>query len=162
MAQAFVTLAYKQLIDANASAAFEKGIWQASYQEYLLKSQAYNPEGKFKTFTELKNNDGRANSLHYKSGFAVDGFIETLNKQIPVIKTTLQEPIRFSSYKFEIIESNITNIQEHKVGITYYTGALMFHAVIANSLLLSDINDSDAAARYAHFYGYNAAIIINK
>lgn len=141
MQTAFITLAYKQVFDADHKNAFEQQVWQSSYKEYLLKSQTYNTEGKFKTFTELKRHDGRANSLHYKSGFAVDGFLSTLNKQIPGLQTNLHEPISFSSYQFEVIESDITNIQAHKVAIIYFTGTLVLHEVIGNYLLLSSVNN---------------------
>jgi len=142
MAEAIITLAYKQIIDALATGAFEQQVLNASYQEYLLKSQAYNPGGKFKTFTELKTHDGRANSLHYKSGFAVDGFISTLKKQIPIFQTTLCDPIAFTSYQFEVIESDINNKLLHKVAISYFTPPLILHSVIGNYILLSYKDDS--------------------
>jgi hypothetical protein len=143
MPTARITLAYKQLIDATATGIFEQRVLHASYQEFLLKSQAYNPEKKFSTFSELRANDGRANSLHYKTGFAADGFISTLNNQIPNLKTTLGKSVRFSTYQFEVIESDITNKAKHAVAITYFTGPVLLHAVIGNYLLLS--NDDDCS-----------------
>jgi hypothetical protein len=81
--QAKIKLVYRQVIDEASESGFEKAIFQASYQGFLLKSQTYNLEGKFKTFTKLKANDGRANSLHYKRGFSVVHFIAQLNNKIP-------------------------------------------------------------------------------
>ena len=138
MPSANITLAYKQVIDSTAAGLFEQQVLHASYMEYLLKSQTYNPQGKFKTFTELKAHDGRANSLHYKTGFAADGYISTLNKQIPHLHTTLDQSVAFSTYQFEVIESDITDKSRHKIAITYFTGPLILHAVIGNYLLLSD------------------------
>ena len=76
MNTALVTLSYKQVIDASMHGWFERSVIDSSYEEFLLKSQAYNPEKKFKTFTEMKTNDGRANSLHYKCGFPVIPFVD--------------------------------------------------------------------------------------
>ena len=66
MKSALIKLAFKQVIDSTPVTIFEKNVLNNSYNEFLLKSQAYNPEGRFKTFTEMADADGRANSLHYK------------------------------------------------------------------------------------------------
>jgi hypothetical protein len=137
MPAALIKIAYRQIINAASQNAFEKNILNYSYNEFLLKSQVYNLEGKFKTFTELKANDGRANSLHYKSGFAVGGLIDRLNKKIPFLQDTLGQPVVFDTYKFEVIESDITNRLLHKVSITYITGVLTLFAAIGECLVLA-------------------------
>ena len=137
MLKAFIKLAYRQVINASSQTGFERNVLHFSYEEFKMKSQAYNPEGKFKTFTELKAHDGRANSLHYKSGFAVAGFIESLNKLIPVLTDSLGQKISFSTYKFEVIESDITNKLLHNVAITYYTDSMALYEIIGDSLLLA-------------------------
>lgn len=137
MPKAFIKIAYRQVMDASSQNSFEKNVLQFSYEEFKMKSQAYNPEGKFKTFSELKAHDGRANSLHYKSGFAVVGFIDSLRKQIPNFVDTLGQPVLFNSYKFEVIESDITNKAVHKVAITYYTDTLVLFEIVSDCLLLA-------------------------
>ena len=97
MPKALIKIAYRQIMDASSQNSFEKNVLQFSYEEFKMKSQAYNPEGKFKTFSELKAHDGRANSLHYKSGFGVIGFIDSLNKQVPNLADTLGQNILFNS-----------------------------------------------------------------
>ncbi len=137
MSKAIIKIAYRQIMGASTQNSFEKNVLNFSYEEYKLKSQAYNPEGKFKTFSELKAHDGRANSLHYKSGFAVIGLIDSLNKQIPFIKDSLGQRILFNSYKFEVIESDITNKLLHAVAITYYTDSLALLEIIGDQLLVA-------------------------
>ncbi|MFT3909434.1 MAG: hypothetical protein QM737_08425 [Ferruginibacter sp.] len=137
MSKALIKIAYRQVMDASAQNSFEKNVLQFSYEEFKMKSQVYNPEGKFKTFSELKANDGRANSLHYKSGFAVIGFIDSLNKQIPYLTDTLGQTVLFNSYKFEVIESDITNKLLHKVAITYYSDSLVLFEIIGDCILLA-------------------------
>ena len=46
MSKAKIKMVYRQVIDESCQSAFEKAIFQASYDEFLLKSQAYNGEGK--------------------------------------------------------------------------------------------------------------------
>ncbi len=45
MAKALVKLSYKQVIDAASDGNFERNVFHSTYQEFLLKSQAYNMEG---------------------------------------------------------------------------------------------------------------------
>jgi hypothetical protein len=94
-------------------------------------------EGKFTTFSQMKANDGRANSLHYKTGFSVDGFISTLNKNIPGVKDALEKNIEFESYKFELIESDTTDRSKHKVAIIYFTGIFTLLDNMEEYLLLA-------------------------
>src|SRR5258705_11032228 len=105
MAKALIKLAYRQIIDASAKEIFEQKVFHDSYNEFLLKSQAYNPEKKFITFSEMVANDGRANSLHYKLSFAVLHHIETLNKRIPGLQDeTGRINLRFTTPEFKLVE----------------------------------------------------------
>ena len=72
MSKATIKLAYRQVIDASSKSSFEKNVFNASYSEFLIKSQAYNLERKYKTFSEMKAALERTNSLHYNSGFVID------------------------------------------------------------------------------------------
>ncbi|MCO5937245.1 hypothetical protein NAF17_16990 [Mucilaginibacter sp. RB4R14] len=124
MSKAIIKLTYKQVIDAASGTDFEKNVLFASYQEFLLKSQAYNPDNRLKTFSEMKNNDGRANSLHYKLSFAIGYFIEMLKNKIPALSDNLGNSITFEVPKFELIESDTTTMAAHKVALNYITGEL--------------------------------------
>ena len=137
MNKALIKIACKQIIDATSQTIFEKNVFNASYNEFLLKSQAYNSEKKFKTFTEMKAYDGRANSLHYKSGFAIVNFINSLHKQIPVLQDTVGQKITFETHMFEVIESNITDKSAHKIAIIYITDVLTLLGIIDEYMLLA-------------------------
>nr|WP_067058877.1 hypothetical protein [Mucilaginibacter sp. L294] len=143
MTKAIIKLTYKQVIDASSTGDFEKNVLFASYQEFLLKSQAYNPGNKLKTFSEMKNNDGRANSLHYKLSFVIGYFIETLKNKIPVVTDTLGNNITFEVPKFELIESDVTSIAAHKVAINYITGDLTLLNTIGEYLVLTAGNGQE-------------------
>jgi hypothetical protein len=136
MPKAFIKIAYKQVIDASSGTLFEKNILHASYEEYKMKQQAYNTDGSITTFTSLKAKDGRANSLHYKSGFAVGGFIEALKNTITVLQDNAEQPFVFDIYRFEVIESDITNVLLHKVAIHYISATLTLYEIIGDYLLL--------------------------
>ncbi|MBD1387126.1 hypothetical protein IDJ75_17700 [Mucilaginibacter rigui] len=143
MTKAIIKLTYKQVIDASSTGDFEKNVLFASYQEFLLKSQAYNPGNKLTTFSEMKNNDGRANLLHYKLSFVIGYFIETLKNKIPVVTDTLGNSITFEVPKFELIESDVTTMAAHKVAINYITTELTLLNIIGEYLVLSAGNGEE-------------------
>lgn len=137
MQKAIVQLTFRQVISAGARSDFEKMIFHFSYDEYKMKSQVYNPEGAISTFSKLKQKDGRANSLHYKTGFAVAGLIDNLKNIIPCLQDNIGQPVQFETYKFELIESDITDIKKHVIAIHYITGPLALLHVIGDSMLLT-------------------------
>lgn len=140
MSKVLIKLTYKQVIDSSAETDFERNIFSASYEEFLLKSQAYNPGRVLRTFSEMKNNDGRASLLHYKLSFVIGYFIETLKNKIPVFTDTLGNSINFQVPQMELIESDITDIKAHKVAINYITGELLLLNTIGEYLILSADN----------------------
>ena len=150
MAKAIIKLAYRQVIDAASAGDFERNVFRASYQEFLLKSQTYNQDARFKTFSELRANDGRANSLHYKLSFAVMNFISGLNKKIPGLKDNAGNNLVFEEPRFELIESNITDRAAHRVAINYSTGLLTLLDTIEDYLILGqgDISGGEAAETF--------------
>lgn len=137
MPKALIKVSYKQNFDTGATTDFEKNILHYSYQEYKMKQQAYNPDGTITTFTTLKAKDGRANSLHYKTGFAVIGIIEKLNKTITIIQDGEQQAIKFDVHRFEIIESDINTPEKHKVAIHYISDDLTLYETFGNYLLVA-------------------------
>jgi len=138
MAKALIKMVYRQTIDFASHGNFERNVFHASYEEFLLKSQAYNLKGKFSTFEELKSNDGRANSLHNKLSFAVGHFIRQLNNQIPGLKDTLGYSLPFDVAEFKLLASSIADKSVHKVALDYNTGIFTLHEIMGEYLLLSN------------------------
>jgi hypothetical protein len=143
--KAHIKISFRQIIDATCIGNFEKNILRASYNEFVLKSQAYNLENRFKTFLQMVQNDGRANSLHYKSGFAVVQFIKSLNNKMPCLQDSLGRPLVFSSHKFEILNSDLADQSQHKVAITYMTDTLTLYGNMGDYLLLANGDYSPSA-----------------
>lgn len=115
-----IKLGYRQLIDARADNEFEKNIFEDSYSELLMQVQRYNPDNRFTTFREIIAHDPKANSLHYKVGFAIGLYVQLLNKQIPGLWDTRNKvAIPFAIHELEIVQSDITNKKQHVVAINY-------------------------------------------
>src|SRR2546423_2973223 len=105
--KALIKFSYRQIFNAESKSSFEKNILNVSYNEFLLKSQAYNIGKKFSTFKEMVKNDGRANSLQYKLSFPVMPLIDLLDKKIPNLKDNAGENILFDTWQLELIDSDI-------------------------------------------------------
>ena len=139
MPQALIKLAFRHEINIQSSTSFEKDVFRDSYQEFLLQAQAYNREGKFRTLDEMISENAKANSLHYKVGFAVGLYISGLQNTIPGIKKLIPGLIQpsFESHHFGIIHSDIADRTQHQVVITYYTGSLTLLNSFGENLLLA-------------------------
>lgn len=137
MPKAIIKISGTQVIDMYSASTFEKNILQLSYDEYKMKQQAYNTDGSIHTFTALKAKDGRANSLHYKSGFAIAGLVESLNKKISIAQDGREQSFEFDTWRFEVIESDITDVAKHKVAVHYISAECTLFEIIGSYLLLA-------------------------
>jgi hypothetical protein len=135
-----IQLSFRQIISSSDAGEFENAIRRTSYNEFLLKSQVYNQENKYTRFTEMVVADGRANSLHYKSGFVIEPWILKFKYQIPHLKDHGGKSIPFINYRFELIESSLSDFEEHKVAIHYETNLYTWLATLGNAIVLSPEN----------------------
>lgn len=142
MSRTMIKLAIRQVIHASSTGTFAKNVFHDTYAEFLLQSQAYNPDEVFSTFAEMVEHQPKANSLHYKTGFAVGLYIQSLANLVPGAWDTLGNiQLSFERHQFKIIHSSIHDRQQHKVAILYYTAPLRLHRVIGDYLLLG-FNDT--------------------
>jgi hypothetical protein len=140
MAKALIKLAFRQEIGSSFSGSFEKDVFFDSYNEFRLQAQAYNREGLYTTLEELIANNPKANSLHYKVGFAVGLYIASLNNQIPGVKELIggsSQPA-FESHSFEIIHADLSDRSSFRVAITFHTGILTLLETVGDQLLLAN------------------------
>lgn len=94
----------------------------------------------------MKASDGRANSLHYKTGFSIGGFIARLNGEIPGVKDALGQNLLFKTHRFELLESDISSRSAHSVAIYYNTDTLSLLNQFGDQLLLAYGNRFGEAA----------------
>lgn len=131
-----VKLSFRRVIDATSTDAFARTAAKLSYDEFLMKSQNYNPEMKFKTFSEMKAADGRANSMHYKLNFPVGGLINVLKNKIPDVRDLGGKEIEFEYSEFQLIESHIEDSTQHVFAITFVTPPLRVVMSYGDTLVL--------------------------
>ena len=138
-----IKLAYRQIIDSSAQPGFERKIFDDTYSELQLQAKVYNREGKFTTVSEMIGANPKANSLHYKVGFAIGLYVNELQKKIPNLTDTVGKPVGFTVFGTEIIHSDIANKANHKIALTYLTDSLLLVGSFGEYLVLSDVSDGN-------------------
>lgn len=142
MRAAIIKLSYRQIIDISTPGQFEQDVFKASYEQFLSRSHAYNPEEKFQTFKQIVANDGRANALNYQCGMAVLPYVDMLDNNIPTLADNSGKAIKFGAHQFDIIDSDVNNISGHKVKITYITETITALDHVEDYMLLAYGNKS--------------------
>jgi hypothetical protein len=138
MSIVYIQLSYRQVIDHGAAGSFEKNVFNDSYCEFLLQAQRYNKDNQFTSFREITEHDPKANSLHYKVGFAIGLYVQELGRHIPGLYDTQQMVnILFAEHQFAIIASDVNDKRQHVVALTYTTGAIAFLGTVGDCLILS-------------------------
>jgi hypothetical protein len=155
MAKAYIKLALKHFIDSNSQTEFERNVFNDSYSEFLMQSQIYNKEKNLNSLEQMIANNPKANSLHYKVGFAIGLYVKSLNNIIPNLKDSLGiTNIPFDKFQFHIISSDVTNKEAHKVAVIYRTDTMTLVDIIGENLVLAN---GDCSATHEEF---NATFIL--
>lgn len=150
MAKQIITLCYRKIINIQTTKPWEELVFNATYTEFLMQVQNYNQQKLYQTFAQLTQHVPAAAKLHFLVSSACIGYLQQLNEKIPDIYNVLgQQCLTFSSFKFEIINSDINNKAAHQVAINFYTGLLNWHDTIGNHLLISNPMDEATEASEA-------------
>lgn len=146
MSKGIIRLVYRKIIDAAAQNVWEKYVFDATYVEFLMQAQLYNTEKKYTAFSELKNNVPNADKLHFLVSASVVPYLKQLNGKMPDILNSLGKLfLPFSSYKFEIIESDIRDKAKHRIAVELFSDPLTWIDTVDNQLLVSMHPDSENA-----------------
>jgi hypothetical protein len=137
-----IRLIYRKLIDATATKDWDQLLFEGSWYEYLLQEQNFNKGKKYNTFAELIANVPDADKLHFLVTPAIVGYLRQLNGRVPDIANSIGKTfLPFKGYKFEIINTDITNKSKHQVAVSFITEPLTWHDTIGNQLLLSAVDN---------------------
>lgn len=133
-----IKIAYRQVIDSRSSSDFEKKVFNDSFNEFYLQSQAYSEGGRLKTFQDLIGNNPKANSLHYKVGFSVGRYIAELKNVIPGLWDSIGKPVAFENHEFQLLDSDISNKNTHTIAIIYISDWFDLLAIAGSNLIVGN------------------------
>lgn len=138
-----IRLAYRLVIDNSSTFVWDKYVFEDSFQEYLLQHQQFNSkENPKNTFRELLSENEKASQLHYLVGISANNYVEQLKGNLYRITDILgNNYFPFTNYRFDIINTDSTDITKHKIGITFYSPLLTYLGMVDNHFLLSKNTD---------------------
>ena len=128
-----IKIAYRQIINSRSSSDCEKKVFNDSFNEFYLQSQAYSEGGRLTTFQDLISHNPKANSLHYKVGFSVGRYVAELKNVIPGLRDSLGKPMGFENHEFLLLDSDISNNNAHQIAIIYTSDWLSFSPSLETS-----------------------------
>lgn len=143
MSNRIITLSYRKVIDAESAQPWEKMVFEDSYQEFRMQFQYFNQRKKYNSFAALMAENPGAGALHFLVSAAVTGYIRQLNGSVPdILCNSGKRFLTFSSFRFEIINSDMSDIKKHQVAIHFFSQPLQWHETIGSYLLVSDVGQN--------------------
>ena len=144
MTNAYVKLAYRQVIDITSQSDFERDVFNDSYQEFLMQVQTYNQDNQYTTWQQVRTAVPKAEeALPYKVGFAITLYVRDLQHKIPRLTDTLGQAVAFAEHRFALLDSSIADKAHHRVALTYLTDTLLLLGTAGNYLLLTAPDQSE-------------------
>ena len=138
MATPIIRISYRKIIDSSSTSAWDRLVIDDTYTEFLMQSQFYNQEKKYHRLDELIVNVPGAEKLHFLVSSAVIGYLKQLNGKIPgPLNSQGKYFLTFTSYRFEIIHSDIRDKTAHRVAVIFYSEPLIWHTTVGDQLLVS-------------------------
>lgn len=118
-----IRFAYRIVINQHSRTAWEKYIWESTYQEFLMQAQLFNDKTQpALTFKELLSKNEKAEQLHFLVSMAAHPYILQWKGKIYHLADNLGNNFMpFNHYQLDIIDSNIKDIKAHEIGLTFYT-----------------------------------------
>lgn len=140
MKKKIIRFCYRKIIDESSGGAWEKLVFGSSYTEFRMQAQLYNPGNRYKTFGEILLKNAAAERLHFLVSASMTGYLQQLGGKIPGGQDNLgRHFLKFSQYRFEIINSNIEDKAAHQVAINFFSEPMYWHDTIGNHFLVSEV-----------------------
>jgi len=136
-----IRLCYRKMITIDSVGTWERLVFNDSFTEFKMQAQYYDQENKHHTFAQLLQHAPNANQLHFLVSGAIVGYVKQLNGIVPDVTNNLGLLfLTFSQFRFEIVNSDLRNIDKHTVAINFYSDELNYLAQIDQYLLTSKAN----------------------
>lgn len=138
-----IRLAYRLVINSTATFTWDKYVFEDTFQEYLMQNQQFNTkENPKNTFRELVSENEKATQLHYLVGIAANSYVVQLKGHFHRVTDVLgNNYFPFVNYQLDIINTDMTDISKHKIGITFYSPLVTYLGIIEGNYLVSKTTD---------------------
>ncbi|WP_231460348.1 MULTISPECIES: hypothetical protein [unclassified Pedobacter] len=153
MSEKIITLCYRKIIDVTNINPWDKFVHEDSFAEFKMQAQFYNQGNIYPTFSELLINVPEAKKLHFLVGGAIVGYIQQLNGIIPDVLDNLgRRFLVFENFRFEIINSDINDINKHKIALNFFSKPLVLHQTFGEHLLISQFAENEEKEIFTNLF----------
>ncbi len=122
-----IKLCYTKVIDAASSLSWDKAVFEDTYREFFMQAQQFDQEKQYDTFQQILAHKPNADGMHYLVSTAAKGYLLQLNGLFPdVFDSQGKRVIPFKNFKFEIVDSSVSNKGLHKVAIHLFSEPLFW------------------------------------
>lgn len=133
-----IRFSYAKRIDASAAKAWDKIVFEETYQEFFMQAQFFSQATPYLSFQELLDNVPGADRLHYLTSRMAMGYLQQLNQMMPdVVNVAGQQCVPFTQFKFEVLASHIQQKEAHKIAIYFYSDPITWIDTIGDQLLIA-------------------------
>ncbi len=161
MQKGIIKLCYRKVIDNQSAGAWERLVFEDSYQEFQMQAQYFNRDGSKRTLAEILQVPG-ADRLHGLVSTAVVGYLRQLGSKIPDITDSLDQLfLPFENFRFEILQSHVDDIARHQIAIYFYSDEMTWHDTISDQLLLSIAKDKGIKETLTHLLALRPMLAIH-
>lgn len=145
MMKGIIRLSYLKLIDSATIGTWEKLMREDTHREFYMQAQQLYREGKSATFQEMAQNLPNADQLHERVSTAAVNYIRQMEEKTPDVVNMLgKRCIPFRQFQFEMLQSHIRDIQQHRVAIHFYSEPMTWLATVDRHLLLASGDQTKA------------------
>ncbi|MFH6992898.1 hypothetical protein [Flavobacterium sp. FlaQc-48] len=139
-----IKLAYRVIIDSSSTFLWDKYVFEDTFKEYQMQSQQFNSgQNPKNTFRELLAENEKAEQLHFLTGIAASGYVDQLKGNFHRVSDVLgNNYFPFLNYQLDILNTDITDITKHKIGITFYSPLLTYFGIVEGNYLVSKNTES--------------------
>ncbi len=141
-----IRLALRVVIGQSSASVWEKYVFEDTYREYIMQQQRFNDKEKpVNTYRELLSVNENAKQLDFLTGMAIESYVTQLKGNYYNVTDVLGNTFfSFEGYKLDIINTDITDMSRHKVGVTFFSPELTYLGIINNCYLVSkDADDTE-------------------
>lgn len=141
-----IRLALRVVIWQSSASVWEKYVFEDTYREYIMQQQRFNDKEKpVNTYRELLSVNENAKQLDFLTGMAIESYVTQLKGNYYNVTDVLGNTFfSFEGYKLDIINTDITDMSRHKVGVTFFSPELTYLGIINNCYLVSkDADDTE-------------------
>lgn len=134
-----IQFTYCQHINSNVTTAWEKHIFEETYNEFLIQSAVFQPEDvKLDSFKELLKHNNSAFQLNSLLTTRIVPSVELLQKNIFSVPDNLNTNyLQFVYFNVSIIQSSITDKKKHYITINYVSKPYYLIDCINNYYLIT-------------------------